>query len=356
MHKELLPVTKKTANSTTNRTEKKFAAIFAVTEKYQMHSFEELVNLFTDYFNVRHFPEDPASLYDPCEYFLGLGGKRIRPVMCLMGNELFDKIIPDAFDVATAIELFHNFTLIHDDIMDKAPLRRGMQTVHTKYDESTALLAGDVMVIQAYEYINKVRSGNIHKILRLFNKTARQVCEGQQIDMDFEKKEDVALNEYIHMIGLKTSVLMAASLQMGAILGGAGEGNSQHLYEFGLNLGIAFQVQDDYLDAFGDPKKFGKKVGGDIVANKKTFLMIHALTVATSIQKEELNELMKIGADDKVEKVLAIYRSCGVDEWARSLKEKYITEAFQHLEDTAVVSVRKKPLQQLASFLVQRDY
>lgn len=321
-----------------------------------MHSFEELAKQFTAFFNVRHFPEVPASLYDPCEYFLGLGGKRIRPVMCLMGNELFDTIFPDAFEIATAVELFHNFTLIHDDIMDKAPLRRGMQTVHTKFDESTALLSGDVMVIHAYEYINKIRTSYLNKILSLFNKTARQVCEGQQLDMDFEKKGTVALDEYINMIGLKTSVLMGASLQMGAILGGAGEGNAKHLYEFGLNLGIAFQVQDDYLDAFGDPEKFGKQVGGDIVANKKTFLMIHALEVATGEQKEELQNLMAVNPDDKVKKVLSIYKNCGVDEWARSLKDKYITTAFQHLEDIAVLSVRKKPLQQLASFLVQREY
>ena len=321
-----------------------------------MHSFGELVTKFTKHFDVRHFPAAPATLYDPCEYFLGLGGKRIRPVMCLMGNELFDEISPDAFEVATAIELFHNFTLIHDDIMDKAPLRRGMQTVHIKYDENTALLSGDVMVIQAYEYINKIKTNYINRILSLFNKSARQVCEGQQLDMDFEKKETVALDEYINMIGLKTSVLMAASLQMGAILGGAGEGNAKHLYGFGLNLGIAFQLQDDYLDAFGDPKKFGKQVGGDIVANKKTFLMIHALTVATAAQKEELQQLMVVDQADKVERVLSIYKSCGVDEWARSLKDTYIAAALQHLEETAVISIRKKPLEQLASFLVQRDY
>ena len=333
-----------------------FAAIFASIEKYIMHSFEELAKEFTAFFNVRHFPEIPASLYDPCQYFLQLGGKRIRPIMCLMGNELFGEISPDAFKIATAIELFHNFTLIHDDIMDKAPLRRGMQTVHTKYDESTALLSGDVMVIQAYEYINKIRTNNIHKILSLFNKTARQVCEGQQLDMDFEKKDTVALNDYLNMIGLKTSVLMAASLQLGAILGGAGESNAKHLYEFGLNLGLAFQVQDDYLDAFGDPEKFGKQLGGDIVANKKTFLMIHALEAATAGQKEELQNLMIVNSGDKVKKVLAIYKNCRIDEWAKSLKEKYVTEAMHHLEDIAVFSVRKKPLQQLASFLVQREY
>jgi geranylgeranyl diphosphate synthase type II len=321
-----------------------------------MHSFPDLVNKFTGHFNVRHFPADPATLYDPCEYFLGLGGKRIRPVMCLMGNELFDEIVPDAYDVATAIELFHNFTLIHDDIMDNAPLRRGMQTVHAKYDESTALLSGDVMLIQAYEYLNKIKSTYIHRVLALFNKTAREVCEGQQLDMDFEKKDCVQVDDYLEMIKLKTSVLLAASLQMGAILGGAGTNNATHLYQFGLNLGVAFQIQDDYLDAFGDPEKFGKQVGGDIVANKKTFLMIHALDVASAAEKEELKQLMKETSKDKVERVVAIYKNCGVDEWARRFKDFYVSEALQHLEDTAVISTRKKPLKELASFLVQRDF
>jgi geranylgeranyl diphosphate synthase type II len=321
-----------------------------------MQSFEELAKQFTAHFNIRHFPLQPQSLYDPCEYFLGIGGKRIRPAMCLMGNELFDTIIPDAFEVASAIELFHNFTLIHDDIMDKAPLRRGMETVHKKFGESTALLSGDVMLIQAYEHLNKVRTNYLHKVISLFNKTASEVCEGQQLDMDFEKKETVSLEEYLMMIGLKTSVLIAASLKMGAILGGGSEGNSNHLYQFGLNLGIAFQIQDDYLDAFGAPEKFGKQVGGDILANKKTFLMIHALDVANQAQKDEMQQLLHTREDKKVERVLAIFKACGVDEWAQQLKEKYIESAFQHLEDIAVVSVRKKPLKELAAFLVQRDY
>src|SRR6201995_5086347 len=235
-----------------------------------MHSFKELTAEFSNHFNTSHFPKEPQSLYAADEYFLNLGGKRIRPVMCLMGNELFDEIKTDAWEVATAIELFHNFTLIHDDIMDKAPLRRGMQTVHEKYGEPVAILSGDVMLVVAYDYLNKIHSSHLHKIIELFNTTAKEVCEGQQLDMDFEKKERVSFDEYLSMIELKTSVLLAASLRMGAILGGSGEGNQDHLYAFGKNLGLAFQVQDDYLDAFGDPVKFGKQVGGDILANKKT--------------------------------------------------------------------------------------
>jgi Geranylgeranyl pyrophosphate synthase len=231
-----------------------------------MHSFEQLAKQFAEHFNQPLFPSAPASLYDASHYFLKMGGKRIRPVLCLMGNELFDEIKPDAWSVATAVELFHNFTLIHDDIMDRAPLRRGMETVHKKYGDSTAILAGDVMQVAAYEQLNKIQSSYLHQILGLFNKTARQVCEGQQLDMDYEKMEAVAHDQYLQMIELKTSVLLAASLKMGAILGGAGERNQNLLYEFGRKLGLAFQVQDDYLDAFGDPEKFGKQVGGDIRA------------------------------------------------------------------------------------------
>jgi geranylgeranyl diphosphate synthase, type II len=321
-----------------------------------MHSFEELAKSFKEKFEVAHFPATPATLYDPNNYFLTIGGKRVRPVMCLMGNELFGEIIPDAYHVATAIELFHNFTLIHDDIMDKAPLRRGMQTVHEKYDASTALLAGDVMLVRAYDYLNKIKTVYIHQVLHLFNKTAKEVCEGQQLDMDFEKEEQVSMQQYLKMIELKTSVSLAASLQSGAILGGAGEGNQRHLYEFGRNLGIAFQVQDDYLDAYGDPEKFGKQPGGDIIANKKTFLMIHALEVARPEQKKLLLRLIKENPADKVSRVLDIFTACGVNKWAVDLKEKYTSLAFQHLEDIAVMNIRKEPLKQLAAFLVKREY
>ena len=320
-----------------------------------MQSFTELSQIVESKFGIRHFPEHTATLYDPAQYILQLGGKRVRPVCVLMGNELFDEIIPDAYHVATAIELFHNFTLIHDDIMDKAPVRRGMPTVHAKYGEPSALLAGDVMFVKAYEYLNKLSTPYFHKVLRLFNKTAAEVCEGQQLDMDFEKKDAVSLDEYVNMITLKTSVLLAASLQLGAILGGTGERNQQHIYEFGKNLGIAFQVQVDYLDAFGDPEKFGKQVGGDIIANKKTFLMIHAFEVASAADKKELQQLMIDNPADKVTRVLQIFKNAAVDKWANELKEKYLQTALHHLEEIAVLSKRKEPLKELALFLIQRD-
>jgi len=319
-----------------------------------MQSFEMLSKQFSEKFDTRHFPEQPASLYEPNEYFLRLGGKRVRPVLCLMGNELFDEIIPDAWYAATAIELFHNFTLIHDDIMDKAPLRRGKQTVHTKYNESTALLAGDVMLVRAYEYLNKISSAYLSKVLSLFNRTAIEVCEGQQMDMDYESQNNVSMNDYLRMIELKTSVALAASLKVGGLLGGGGERNQNLLYEFGRKLGIAFQVQDDYLDAFGDKNKTGKQVGGDILANKKTFLLIHAMESAS--HKKELEQLIKTNPDNKVEKVVAVYKDCKADEWALQLKNKYFDEALTHLEDIAVLTKRKEPLRELALFLVQRDF
>lgn len=320
-----------------------------------MQSFLELAQQFETKFNVRHFPKEPQTLYDAAQYILAIGGKRVRPVCVLMGNELFADINQDAWQVAAAIELFHNFSLIHDDIMDKAPLRRGMQTVHAKYGDATALLAGDVMFAQAYDYLTRIDLSYVQKIIKLFNQTSKEVCEGQQIDMDFEQMQNVGMEQYIQMITLKTSVLLAASLQLGAILGGAGEGNQQHIYSFGKNLGIAFQIQDDYLDAFGDPEKFGKQIGGDILSNKKTFLLLHAIEVATANQKNEIDTLISTNPTDKVEKMLTIYKDCKVDEWAKELKEKYYKTALKNLEDVAVLAIRKKPLYELATYLMKRE-
>ncbi len=321
-----------------------------------MHSFKDLSVLFSKHFDKNHFPSSPNNLYEPCNYFLQIGGKRIRPALCLLGNELFDEIHIDSYHIATAVELFHNFTLVHDDMMDAATLRRGMQTVHTKYNSNVALLSGDVMLIKAYQYINKIQPQYLQSILQLFNKTAIEVCEGQQLDMDFENQTQVSLNEYIKMIELKTSVLLAAALQMGAIIGGASEGNCNHLYQFGLSLGIAFQIQDDYLDAFGDPEKFGKQVGGDIKQNKKTFLLLHSLEVANKTQKTSLTDLMKNNPPNKVEEILKIFTECNVQEWTKNLKQKYFDLALQHLEDIAVVSFRKKPLIELAHYLIDRQH
>jgi geranylgeranyl diphosphate synthase type II len=272
-----------------------------------------------------------------------------------MGNELFDKINPDAFEVATAIELFHNFSLIHDDIMDKAPLRRGKPTVHVKWNESAAILSGDVMFVEAYKLMIKVDDTILRQVMDIFSDTASGVCKGQQADMNFEKRDDVSLEEYIEMIRLKTAVLLAGSMQIGALIGGAEKQQAGLLYEFGENLGLAFQLQDDILDVYGDPEKFGKQVGGDILANKKTFLMIRALEVADAKAQKELQHLMMSNPTDKVARVLDIFRQCNVDSWAKQLKEKYMATAMYHLEEVAVTEKRKLPLKELAYFLIERD-
>jgi geranylgeranyl diphosphate synthase type II len=320
-----------------------------------MRSFQELSVFFEQEVNKRFFPEEPKNLYDAAQYIIGIGGKRVRPILVLMGNEIFGEVGQDAFKVAASIELFHNFSLIHDDIMDKAPLRRGAETVHIRYGESTALLAGDVMLVRAYEEIASINASSLASIFTLFNRTAKEVCEGQQMDMDFENRAEVLQNEYLQMITLKTSVLLAASLQMGAILGGADDTDQAHLYEFGKNLGIAFQLQDDYLDAFGDPDKFGKQVGGDIIANKKTFLLIYALENANPQMRNELIELLGNNEADKVSRVLQIFRACGVDQWANAQKEHFFNLAMNHLHALRVDEAKKKPLIDLAGFLIQRE-
>jgi len=320
-----------------------------------MKSFAEVSSLFEEKFNRNHFPAEPAKLYQAAQYVLGIGGKRVRPACVLMTNELFAEINEDTFHVAMAVELFHNFTLVHDDIMDKAPIRRGLPTVHEKFGESTAILAGDVLFAQAYDYLMRIKPVFLQPVLRIFIKTAKEVCEGQQLDMDFEQKSDINMDEYVQMITLKTSVLLAASMQLGAILGGAGAGNQDQLYEFGKYLGIAFQVQDDYLDTFGDPQKFGKQIGGDILCNKKTFLWLYAMEVASAGQKDQLLELSKNDDPKKVEKVTAIYKMCEVDAWATSLKKKYLEKALFHLDEVAVQKVYKEELNKIALHLMQRE-
>lgn len=322
-----------------------------------IHSFKALSEEFEKKFSERIFPKSPANLYDPAQYILELGGKRIRPVLCLMGNELFNDLEEDAYSAAIAIELFHNFTLVHDDIMDEAPLRRGRPTVHKTFGEDSALLAGDVMLVQAYLQINEVNDKFLKPLIHIFSKTAREVCEGQQLDMDYAALplEDMTMDAYLNMIALKTSVLLAGSLQMGGILGGGSEGNLDHLYAFGKNLGIAFQIQDDFLDAFGDPEKFGKQAGGDILVNKKTFLLVKAWELSDQRKRKEIGTLLKYDHPDKVKKMLDIYRDCQVDVWAKEEKKRFVVKAREGLENVAVLSSRKKEMKELIEILLDRE-
>lgn len=318
-----------------------------------MQDFKEIVIEFEQRLQAAGlFPQAPGNLYDPCRYLLALGAKRVRPTLCIMGNEVFGEVKDDAWHTAMAIELFHNFTLIHDDIMDKAPLRRGNPTIHAKYGLTAGILSGDVMCIHAYVQLAKVKN-HLPALLQLFNTTAIEVCEGQQLDMDFEQRDDVSIDEYIHMIALKTSVLLACSLKMGGIIGGASEDNANKLYEFGKNVGIAFQLQDDYLDAFGDTAKLGKQNGGDIRANKKTFLLLKAKELAGG--NNQLDELMVAEEETKVQGVLSLYKNTGADELCRAAVEEYSEKAFTNLEDIDVPAEKKEPLRRLASYLLQRD-
>ncbi len=320
-----------------------------------MHAFTDLVKAFEDRFtNSLPFPPSPGTLYDPCRYMMTLGGKRVRPVLCLMANELFEEISEDAWHAAIAVELFHNFTLVHDDIMDKAPLRRGMSTLHEKYGMVAGILCGDVICIQAYAELGKISKG-LQQVIALFSKTAIEVCEGQQMDMDFETRNDVSVEEYIEMITLKTSVLLACSLKMGAIVSGGFGDNANKLYAFGKNMGIAFQLQDDYLDAFGDTDKLGKQNGGDIKANKKTYLLIKAMQNAGHEQKQKIEELLHTGSDEKVPAMLDIFRQTGADVQCRNAVAEYSRLAFACLEEVAIPAKRKEPLMELAKYLLMRD-
>lgn len=321
-----------------------------------MQSYPELLPQFEARFAQQFsFPARPEGLYEPCSYFLGLGGKRIRPVLCLMGNELFGNIDEAAWHAANAVELFHNFTLVHDDIMDKAPLRRGKPTVHTRNGLTAGILCGDVICIYAYQELGRA-NGHLQKIMPIFSQTAIEVCEGQQLDMDYEQRHDVTVEEYIHMITLKTSVLLAASLKMGALIGGATGGNAGKVYSFGKNLGIAFQLQDDYLDAFGEEQKLGKQSGGDIQANKKTYLLLKALEQADDKQRNAIESLLQSNNAGKVAEMRQLFRATGADAQCRAAVKHYSDLAFTCLEEIAVTSARKQPLKELAEMLLQREF
>lgn len=321
-----------------------------------MYSFRELVALFEQRVSSPElFPAQPENLYDPCRYLLSLGGKRIRPVACLMAHEMFAPIKEEVWHAALAIELFHNFTLIHDDIMDKAPLRRGFPTIHARYGLTAGILGGDAMSIYAYQALAKVET-NFREVLNIFNVTAIQVCDGQQMDMDFESRNDVHSEEYIEMISLKTSVLLAASMKIGALVAGASEENAAELYRFGKFLGIAFQLQDDYLDAFGSPK-IGKQIGGDILANKKTYLHIQAIEHADEAQRQSIHYWLtkEDQAEQKISAMLDLFRATGADSKCREAVNAYSEKAFESLDKLALEDEKKASLRVLATDLLNRE-
>ncbi|MDX1349375.1 MAG: polyprenyl synthetase family protein [Putridiphycobacter sp.] len=303
------------------------------------------------------FSSQPSNLYDPLNYFLKIGGKRMRPILALMACEMFGQKYEQALNAAIAVEIFHNFSLIHDDIMDKAPLRRGQETVHKKWNDNIAILSGDVLLVKAYQEIEKYEAETALALLKIFNRTAVEVCEGQQYDMDFETEQYVSVEQYIEMIKNKTAVLLGCSLEMGSIVAGATIDDYQNIYEFGVNLGIAFQLQDDLLDVYGDQSKFGKQIAGDIIANKKTFLWLTALKDASAEQKLELNSLLKeTNPSTKIDGVIAIYNQLQIKEKTQKKMHQYYHAALENINRISVSEAAKKPLLSLGEFLMQRDH
>lgn len=323
-----------------------------------MQQIMQYRDIVTDYFENHHIIKEPKSLYEPIDYILSLGGKRMRPVLTLMAADAFGADCKKALPAAVAVEMFHNFSLVHDDIMDDAPLRRGNATVHEKWDLNTAILSGDAMLILAYRYFEEYEPVVFRSLAKLFSKTALEVCEGQQWDVDFESRNDVTLPEYLKMIEYKTAVLVAAALQMGAIVAGTTEENCRLIYEFGRNLGIAFQLQDDLLDAFGDPETFGKQVGGDIIENKKTYLYLLALQNAGIAQKQELQSYFASHPEDstdKIEAVKQIFLASGADEATKSAIADYTQKALVTLDAMEISQEKKAVLQLFAEKLMERQ-
>ncbi|MBL4655678.1 MAG: polyprenyl synthetase family protein [Bacteroidia bacterium] len=306
--------------------------------------------------NSIEYSKSPKELYEPISYILSLGGKRIRPTLVLIGCEMFGGDIDQAIDTAIGIEMFHNFTLLHDDIMDNAPLRRSKPTVHEKWNTNIAILSGDTMFIKSVQYISKVRNDIIKDVLSLFNESALIVCEGQQYDMNFEERNDVSIEEYIHMIQAKTATLLACSLKLGAIIGNASDTDAQELYNFGINIGIAFQLKDDLLDVYGESGKFGKQVGGDIIANKKTYLLIKARELAQNSTSEELNSWLESKENEqKVEMITAIYDQLNIRTITECVIDEYYNKAIANLSKVSVEESKKEHLKQLTDKLMVRE-
>ncbi|GAA3725015.1 polyprenyl synthetase family protein [Flavobacterium ginsengisoli] len=322
-----------------------------------MHDISQYQDFFINYLESQNIHKEPKNLYEPIEYILGLGGKRIRPVLTLMAAEVFDTDYLIALPAAMAVEVFHNFSLVHDDIMDDAPLRRGQVTVHEKWDLNTGILSGDAMLILAYQYFEQYEPIVFRNLAKLFSKTALEVCEGQQWDVDFETRKDVTISQYLKMIEYKTAVLVAAAMKMGAIVAKTSEKEADLIYDFGLNLGLAFQLQDDYLDAFGDPETFGKQVGGDIIENKKTYLYLKALEFSSKEKASELEQLFTLQLEDnseKIETAKTIFNESGASKATQEAIEMYTFKAFETLEKMDINTEKKDVLRTFGENLMGR--
>lgn len=323
-----------------------------------MHILKTYRREFNTYLKTKIEVQKPENLYEPMCYILDIGGKRVRPVLTMITTEIFGGIYKEALAAALALELFHNFSLMHDDIMDNAPTRRGEITVHEKWDVNTAILSGDAMLIKSYELLEQYEETIFKELVSLLSRSAIEVCEGQQYDVDFENSEKVTLSDYLKMITKKTSVLIAASMEMGAIVAGGTKISRRKMYSFGKNLGIAFQLQDDYLDAYGDPETFGKQLGGDIISNKKTFLYLQALKIAAPSSVRELQHLFSIRPTDPTTKIITvkrIYDECGVPELTQKEIATYTQNAFKQLEKLNITDDKMQTLRQLGEYLMGRQ-
>lgn len=323
-----------------------------------MHSIQQYQEFVLEFLNAQQEEREPKNLYEPIQYILGLGGKKMRPVLTLMSAEIFDADYSKALPAALAVEVFHNFSLVHDDIMDDAPLRRGNITVHEKWNINTGILSGDAMLILAYQYFEQYDPIIFRELAKLFSKTALEVCEGQQWDVDFETRSDVTILEYLKMIEYKTAVLVAAAMKMGAIVAETSIENSELIYDFGLNLGLAFQLQDDYLDAFGNPATFGKQIGGDIIENKKTYLYLKAIEFATTEEKTKLLQLFSVSLEvneTKIEEVKTIFNATGSTKATQQAIQDYTLKAFATLDKMNISPDKKSMLRSFGENLMNRN-
>ncbi len=334
---------------------KEFFTLFL--QKISVLDILQYQQVFLEYLGSKKWVREPKNLYEPIDYILQLGGKRIRPILTLIAADIFSSDYKKALPAALAVEVFHNFTLIHDDIMDEAPLRRGKKTVHEKWNLNTGILSGDAMLILAYQFFESYESDVFQELAKLFSKTALEVCDGQQLDVDFETRNDVTIDEYIEMIRLKTSVLVAAALKMGAIVSNTNSKNADLIYDFGLNLGLAFQLQDDYLDTFGDPETFGKQIAGDIIENKKTYLYLQALKLADKKDQQKLQFFYNQKMEDnsiKITEVTRIFELYDIPLLIKNEIESYTEKAFESLEEMTISESAKENLRNFGLWLMNR--